>query len=63
MRYGLRLRCVERDSLCSLSPADACRGCWFSTARKDDSIVNCVDIQCSSFDRMDGRNVWFVSEG
>ena len=26
-------------------------------------FVNCNDIACSSWDRMDGRNVWFVEEG
>lgn len=59
VRYGVELRCVLRDPIGC--PRDACRGCWFSKARKADGRnVNCADIQCSSWDRMDGRNVWYV---
>ena len=58
-RYGRTLVCVRRPN--DLTPADACLGCWFSRGRKDDgAMTNCNDIQCSSQDRMDGNNVWFV---
>ena len=59
-RYGRVLKCVLRPS--GLTPSDACSGCWFSKGRKggNSTLVNCNDIQCSSFDRMDGKNVWFV---
>lgn len=60
VRYGKTLECVERPK--GLAPCDACRGCWFSTGKGHigGGVVNCRDIQCSSWDRMDGRNVWFV---
>ena len=59
VRYGITLRCVSRDVI--TCPRDACRGCWFAKARKRDGRnVNCADIQCSRWDRMDERNVWFV---
>lgn len=61
-RYGVRLVCRLRPRV--ESPADACRGCWFSRGRKvidgETVMLNCNDIACSSWDRMDGRNVWFV---
>ena len=57
-RYGVRLVCVRRPS--GLLPTAACKGCWFRRSRIGDVVINCNDIQCSSFDRMDGRNVWFV---
>lgn len=57
-RYGKVLVCVRRP--CELVPADACSGCWFSRGRKEGAMTNCNDIQCSSHDRMDGNNVWFV---
>lgn len=61
-RYGIPLRCVARPS--GLAPADACRGCWFSKGRRpigngEYTMTNCNDIQCSCFDRMDRRFVWF----
>jgi len=59
-RYGVRLRCVERRPVHSFSAA--CKGCWFRRCSVDGTIVNCNDIQCSRWDRMDGRNVWFVEE-
>lgn len=57
-RYGVTLVCVRRDTC--LHHTDACKGCFFSKARNGRNIMNCNDIQCSSFDRMDGLNVWFV---
>ena len=45
-------RCVEADR--SVLPCDACRGCSFARNRR-----NCNKMQCSSFDRKDGRFVWF----
>ena len=57
-RYGETLVCVRRPG--GLVPTAACKGCWFKRARVGKVVVNCDDIQCSSFDRMDGRNVWFV---
>ena len=61
-RYGIRLRCVPRPR--NLTPADACKGCWFSKGRRSVPgegyiMTNCNDIQCSCFDRMDGNFVWF----
>lgn len=65
VRYGVRLECVRRPRVESVS--GACRGCWFSKGRKlingDYVIINCNDIACSSWDRMDGANVWFVEKG
>lgn len=62
-RYGVTLVCVRRRV--NIAPADACRGCWFRRARRPGSevVINCNDIQCSSWDRMDGLNVWFVEKG
>lgn len=60
-RYGCRLVCCERPS--GLAPCDACKGCFFSLSRYEGSVIQCNDIQCSSFDRMDGLNVWFVPRG
>lgn len=61
-RYGVRLVCVRRPRVASVSAA--CKGCWFSRGRKvingETVMLNCNDIQCSSWDRMDGKNVWFV---
>ena len=57
-RYGVCLVCVERPK--GLIPTAACKGCFFKKARSGGVVVNCNDIQCSSWDRMDGRNVWFV---
>ena len=64
MRYGVSLVCVRRPE--GLHPGDACKGCWFAKGRKrlcgDTVMVNCNDMQCSSWDRMDGRNVWFIEK-
>ncbi len=62
-RYGVTLVCVRRKR--GVFPADACRGCWFRRSRRPGSevVINCNDIQCSSWDRMDGENVWFVEAG
>lgn len=63
-RYRTTLVCVRRPD--DLHPADACKGCWFARGRKrivgETVLVNCNDIQCSSWDRMDGRNVWFIEK-
>ena len=62
-RYGVELVCVRRPKV---SVSGACNGCWFSKGRKviDGKVVtvNCNDIACSSWDRMDGNNVWFVDK-
>ena len=60
VRYGRKLACVERPA--DLWPAaDACGGCFFRRSRTENgTVITCSDIQCSSFDRMDGKNVWFV---
>lgn len=60
-RYGARLICVARPRAGVLVPSEACRGCWFAHHFRafDNSVTTCRDIQCSRFDRMDGRNVWF----
>lgn len=59
-RYGNTFRCVLRPPAEMLSPQDACRGCWFCRTHRDYNLVsNCSAIQCSSFDRKDGKNVWF----
>ena len=63
-RYGVNLVCIPRPQAGDLLPSEACRGCWLSKARRmGTKIMNCMDIQCSAFDRMDRRNVWFVREG
>lgn len=63
-RYGVRLVCVRRPRVECIS--GSCRGCWFSHGRKkingETVMLNCNDIQCSSWDRMDGLNVWFVEK-
>lgn len=59
-RYGVPLVCVQRPP--GLHPADACKGCFFSKARMGEKVMNCLDIQCSGFDRMDRSNVWFVKQ-
>lgn len=59
-RYGVTLVCSRRPA--GLHHTDACKGCFFSRARNGEYIMNCNDIQCSSWDRMDGHNVWFVKK-
>lgn len=63
-RYGVRLVCIRRPRVDCVSAA--CKGCWFSRGRRViDGVtvmLNCNDIACSSFDRMDGLNVWFVEK-
>lgn len=53
---GYRLRCVERPR-CLWPPSEACSGCALSRL-----YLGCAGLQCSSFDRRDGRNVWYVEE-
>lgn len=64
VRYGVRLLCIRRPRVESVSAA--CRGCWFSRGRKvidgRTVMLNCDDIQCSKWDRMDGCDVWFVEK-
>lgn len=64
-RYGVRLVCIKRPRVECVSAA--CKGCWFSRGRRvigDETVMlNCNDIACSSWDRMDGQNVWFVEKG
>ena len=50
---GYRYKCVLRERISA--PCEACKGCDFSRKYR-----NCGDVQCSSFDRRDGRNVWFA---
>lgn len=52
-RDGLTLECVERPEI--ESPKDACLGCYLRKQGMD-----CNGIQCSKFDRRDGKFVWFV---
>lgn len=53
---GFRYRCVVRPGVV---PRDCCVGCAFSAPG-----VACPSaLQCSKFDRRDGRFVWFVLEG
>lgn len=48
-------RCVVvKDRPSGLEPRQACVGCAFSGG-------GCPAIACSSFDRIDGRSVWFES--
>lgn len=61
-RYGVTLECFAMPPV--THPSEACAGCFFRRSRINGCVVNCNDIQCSSFDRMDGRNVWFrIKEG
>lgn len=61
-RYGRVFKCVLRPDVSVLDPCEACRGCWFSRTHRDDRLTsNCNAIQCSSWDRKDGENVWFVA--
>lgn len=61
-RYGFTFVAVKRPAASQLLPCEACSGCWFAKGRIGDLITNCTDIQCSKWDRMDGRNVWFKLE-
>lgn len=63
VRYGRRLLCVERPKD-TWPPLRACKGCFFRRSEaRDGVIINCKDIQCSSFDRRDRKNVWFIDQG
>lgn len=53
---GREYVCVERDEVRGVS--DACSGCCFSRSSSPDRW--CLGLQCSRWDRADGRNVWFV---
>ena len=62
-RYGQTFRCVLRELSPDSPPNEACRGCWFARTHRDERLIaNCNAIQCSSWDRRDGKNVWFVPE-
>lgn len=50
-KNGRAYRCVVRDEVSS--PADACSGCGLRERP-------CYGVRCSSFDRSDGGNVWFI---
>ena len=56
VRYKGRVyRCVSRER--GIAWAECCRGCAFCGC-------DCPPaLQCSSFDRRDGVNVWFQEEG
>lgn len=52
-RGDVSYRCVARPRV---NPRDCCRGCAFYH-------MQCPEVlQCSKFDREDGRFVWFVKE-
>jgi len=59
VRYGQSFKCVERPPIDTLHWTDACKGCWFAKTHHDRMVSNCNAIQCSSWDRKDGKNVWF----
>lgn len=50
----VRLKVVPRGPV--MAPKDACMGCYFKSGKNNP----CSSICCSSFDREDKRNVWFV---
>lgn len=50
---GIKYRCIVRPNV---SPRDCCRGCDFRCLRYPCPAA----LQCSKFDRRDGRFVWFV---
>lgn len=54
MVAGHRYRCEERGRV--IRCADACLGCGFNLPNR-----KCGSLQCSKFDREDGRNVWFIA--
>lgn len=51
---GVRLVVCRRGVV--YEPKDACMGCWFKTEGR-----SCYGLRCSSFDRADRVNVWFVN--
>ena len=62
-RYGHNLICLERPADL-WPPRRACRGCFFKNSFASENVImNCKDVQCSAFDRADGKNVWFVDCG
>jgi len=62
-RYGHNLLCSERPPDL-WPPRRACRGCFFRNSFASENVViNCKDVQCSAFDRPDGKNVWFIDLG
>ena len=62
VRYGQKFKCILRPPIEMLHHTEACRGCWFAKTHRDNGLVsNCNAIQCSSWDRKDGKNVWFVA--
>lgn len=48
---GIRILVVERPK--GLHVSSACSGCIFASA-------SCPHLQCSAWDRRDGKNVWFI---
>ena len=59
-RYGETFVCGPAPPPGELEPCDACCGCWFSRTRRNDGLAaSCSALQCSRWDRKDGRNVWF----
>ena len=57
-RCGRKFVAVPRPDASRLAVADACMGCFF--AKCPASFSNCNTLQCSRWDRADGRNIWFV---
>ena len=47
---GMRVTVVERPA--RLDASEACSGCVFNT-------MLCPRVQCSKWDRADGKNVWY----
>ena len=62
-RYGKELLCEVRPGSLLLPPSCACEGCWFKNSREGNNVINCNDIQCSCWDRADGKDVWFRALG
>lgn len=55
---GVRYRVVPNRAV---MPFEACSGCAFS-GQVGGRFRSCPNVQCSSFDRCDGRSVWFVED-
>lgn len=60
VKDGVSYECVPRGEVGCVR--DACKGCAFCRTSSSDRW--CLGLQCSMWDREDGRDVWFVvSEG
>lgn len=54
---GRTYECVERDAF-SCAPKDVCKGCDLNDEEND--VCMGTNIECSKFDRRDGKNVKFI---